>query len=66
MVMAERLLTIREAAERWGVSYETARRWVDKGVVEAVRVGPTGQIRIRETVVAQLIEPYRKEVDSTS
>ncbi len=34
-----RLLTVKEAAHLLGVSRETVRRWVYKGVIHAVRVG---------------------------
>jgi len=42
-----RLLKVREYAERENVSARTVRRWIEKGAIPIVRVGPTRRIRIR-------------------
>jgi len=46
--MQYRLLTVKEAAHQLGVSRETVRRWVYKGVIHAVRVGRNHKIPERE------------------
>ena len=43
-----RLMTCREVAVRYRVHVETVRRWVRKGIVGVVRVGPYHRIRITE------------------
>jgi len=42
-----RLLKVREYAAQQNVSPRTVRRWIEKGAIEIVRVGPTRRIRIR-------------------
>lgn len=49
----EPLLTCREIATRFHVSYETVRRWVQKGAIESCRVGPERAIRVRLSVAAR-------------
>jgi excisionase family DNA binding protein len=39
------LLTAHDVARRYGVDCETVRRWVRKGILPVVRVGPTQRIR---------------------
>jgi excisionase family DNA binding protein len=39
-----RLLTVTEAARQLGVSRETVRRWINRGVIRAVRVGKNHKI----------------------
>jgi excisionase family DNA binding protein len=55
----DRLLTVREVADRLAVHPDTVRRWVDKGAVAAVRVGPAGtdkpRVRIAEAEAAKLL-----------
>jgi len=47
-----RLFTVAELADRWGVSYETVRRYIRKGALPALHVGPTRLLRIPlQTVV---------------
>ena len=48
VVLDERPLKLREAADRLGVSPDTMRRWIKAGVVPAFRVGVAGQYRIRQ------------------
>lgn len=56
--VGESLMTLSEAAARLDVSYDTMKRWVDKGVFKrVVRVGPHRWIRLyRADVEAQLHE----------
>lgn len=49
-------LTIREAADRCGVDYDTFLSWVKKGACPHVRVGPAGSLRVFEDDVTLLIE----------
>jgi len=39
-----RLFTVTEAARQLGVSRETVRRWIHRGVIRAVRVGKNHKI----------------------
>lgn len=39
-------LKVSEYAAREGVSIRTVRRWIDKGAVDIVRIGPSRRIRI--------------------
>lgn len=52
------LLTLQEAAEMCAVDYETFRRWVIKGVLPHVQVGPTNIKRVYRRDVDQLIRPH--------
>ena len=51
----EPLYTIREVAARLHVHQETLKRWIKKGAVPIVRVGPSQLIRIPESTVQDLI-----------
>lgn len=53
------LLTVREVAARFGVHEDTIRRWVEKGALDAVRLGPHGpgrkpRVRISEAEARKL------------
>jgi len=39
-----RLFTVKEAARQLGVSRETVRRWIHRGVIRGVRVGKNHKI----------------------
>jgi excisionase family DNA binding protein len=52
--------TVREAAERLGVSTSTVWRWIDAGQLAAVRVGPRA-IRIRSSDVQTAVRPARQQ-----
>lgn len=41
------LLTIGQVAKSYGVSEETIRRWVRKGVISCIHLGPYRLVRIR-------------------
>lgn len=49
------LLTLQEGAEICTVEYETFRRWVAKGVLPHVAVGPNGLKRVRRRDVDNLM-----------
>jgi putative resolvase len=51
---SKRLLTSSEVARVAGVSLETVQRWVRSGRLRAIRVGPHGRYRIRESDVSRL------------
>lgn len=51
------LLRVREAAERLGVHANTIRRHVHDGHLQAVRLGPTGTLRIRAEALDAFLEP---------
>lgn len=46
------LMTLGEVAETFSVHVETVRRWVRKGIVPVVLVGPFKQKRIRRCIAA--------------
>lgn len=50
------LLTLEEGAELCTVEYETFRRWVAKGVLPHVIVGPFKLKRVRRRAVEKLIK----------
>jgi excisionase family DNA binding protein len=41
------LLTIGQVAKSYGVSEETIRRWIRKGVIHCIHVGPYRLVRVR-------------------
>ena len=47
----EPLLTAQQAADRLGVNVETVRRWVRKGSVRYVEIGPNHLRRLRQSDV---------------
>jgi len=55
--MTEKLLAPAEAAARLAVSPKTVRRLVDRGELDATKVG--GQLRVFEDSIADLIERNR-------
>lgn len=61
MVSPPELMTVRQVAELSGVDRVTVWRWVEKGVVPAVRIGPTRRIRITREVVDRCIRCISRE-----
>lgn len=47
----DRLLPVREVAQRLACHGDTVRRWIAEGTLKAMKVGPTGRVRIRESEV---------------
>lgn len=54
---APQCLTLREAGARLAVSVKTIRRLIDRGELDATRIG--GQLRVFEGSIARLIERGR-------
>jgi excisionase family DNA binding protein len=65
MVSPPELLSVRQVAELSGVDRRTVWRWVDKGAVPHLRVGPTRRIRIARRDAECLICPNSQEAHST-
>ena len=53
------LLTVRDAAERLGISYSTLKQWIYKGSVRTIRT-EGGHHRIRDTEVERLLSTRRE------
>ena len=51
----ETLLTVREAAQLLNMHSNTLRRWTERGILRAYRIGPRGDRRLRRTDVNRLI-----------
>jgi excisionase family DNA binding protein len=51
------LMTVAEAATRYGLTRPFAYRWVRKGVFPIVRVGPTRRIRIPVAAADRICQP---------
>ena len=47
------LLTCREVADLYAVHVKTVRRWVRKGIIAVVLVGPYRLVRIRKSEAAR-------------
>ena len=52
--MDEKLLTIKEVAERFGVSRVSVQNWIKDGRLPAIKIG-TKIIRIRECDLAAIV-----------
>ena len=54
--MGARLVTVREYAERFGISEDTVRRWARKGIgPRPIKIGPRA-VRYRETDINAYLE----------
>jgi excisionase family DNA binding protein len=56
------MLTVREVSQILHVHSNTLRRWSDRGLVKAYRIGPRGDRRFRLEDIAQLLEEERRSV----
>ncbi len=52
------LLTVRQAARRCAVDVETVRRWIRKGAMVAVTVGPFRVVKVTRAEVEKHIQVY--------
>ena len=57
---SDRLLSIREVAELFGVDISTVRRWDEAGHLRSVRVGERGHRRFRQTDIRRLLDQRPK------
>lgn len=55
MKLIDRLFSLRESAEKLGVSNGTVRNWIDKGYIRAVHY-PSGVRKVPETEINRLLE----------
>jgi excisionase family DNA binding protein len=55
MKLVDRLFSLRDSAEKLGISYGTVRNWIDKGYIRAVHY-PSGVRKIPETEINRLLE----------
>ncbi len=62
----EELLSVPEAALRLHVSEVTVRRRIAAGELSAVRIGNRGAVRIPETALAAILQPYVDEEEDTT
>ena len=53
------LLTVREAAKLLNMHTNTVRRWTERGILNAYRIGPRGDRRLYLTDVIKLIVELR-------
>lgn len=56
------LLSVREAAERLGVTPMTIRRWIREGAILFVPIGPHRRKRVRQSEVAKQIGREERSV----
>lgn len=56
----DQFVTVRELADRWGVSTQTIRRMIERGEIRAVPVGG-GDHRIHHRISAEWIRDYETE-----
>ena len=52
---AGEVMRIKEAAERWGITAKTARKWAKSGAVPAVKVGALWFVR-RDAITGKFEE----------
>lgn len=55
------LLTVREAAARLTVDASTVKRWIAKGALQAVAVGPYHRLRVTPAELAKHVRPVEPE-----
>ncbi len=54
------MLTVREVSQILHVHSNTLRRWSDRGLIKAYRIGPRGDRRFRLEDIAQLLEEEKR------
>jgi excisionase family DNA binding protein len=58
-VVAERYFSPQEIATILKVSDETVRRFIRRGALPAIRIGPGGDYRVTEEALAEFLVPTR-------
>lgn len=58
-----KLYTPNQVADILQVSAVTVKRWLNKGVIPGIKIGPGGQWRIRSDELTDYIESGRKRVN---
>lgn len=61
-----RLLDVAQAARALHVSTDTVRRRIRDGSLPALRVGTSGNLRIREDSIERLLVPYHPNDERTT
>jgi len=56
------MLTVGEVAQLLYVHSNTLRRWTEKGIIKAYRIGPRGDRRFRQEDIAVLLRGYNRGV----
>lgn len=56
------MLTVRQVAERYGVTPDTVWRWIREERLEAIDIGPTGRKRYR--ISTEALEKFENRADS--
>lgn len=52
----EAMLTVREVSEILHIHGNTLRRWSDRGIIKAYRIGPRGDRRFKAEDIAGLLQ----------
>ena len=58
------MLTASEVAHLLGVHINTVRRWTNKGILKAYRIGPRGDRRFQQQDVALFLVEQSEKVNS--
>lgn len=54
------MLTVREVSQILHIHSNTLRRWSDRGLIKAYRIGPRGDRRFRLEDIAQLLQEEKQ------
>ncbi len=57
----EKLRSLNEVADAWGVDYMTVWRWVQNGKLPAIRL-PGGRLRVKESEVHRVLGEEKEPV----
>ena len=57
----EKLRTLNEVADAWGVDYMTVWRWVQNSKLTAIRL-PGGGLRVKDSEIQRILEEEREPV----
>ena len=64
--MTQTDLTIKQAAELFGCSYQTVQAWIKAGRIKAYRLGETGSYRIPGTEVERVRAEWAYKPDTSA